>query len=121
MPWLGIEFQYHRNIVQIIIAISALTITGWIALTTPTTRNITFLILTIILTPLSGFNYAKKFLVSLTDPNHDTISNLDWPEDQLILGHVSESGVAIAWSLDMLRPHHLINDWIEGKPVLAGW
>jgi hypothetical protein len=39
----------------------------------------------------------------------------------LVLGHVSINGKAIAWTLDMLRPHHLINDWIEGKPALAGW
>lgn len=121
LPWLGIEFQYRRKLIQIVIAVFALTITGWMAFTSPTPRNITFLVLTLILTPLSGFNYAKKFLVSLTDPRHGSIRNVDWSEDQLILGHVSNHGRAIAWTLDMLRPHHLINDWIEGKPVLAGW
>ena len=121
MPWLSINFQYRRKIVQILIAAAALTITISLAYFSRTPRNITFLILTILLTPLSGFNYAKKFLVPLTDPKHETISKIDWPEDQLVLGHVSESGQAIAWTLDLLRPHHLINDWIEDKSILAGW
>jgi hypothetical protein len=104
-----------------VIAVSALSITGIIAYLDPSPRNVTFLILTILLTPLSGFNYARKFLVSLTDPEHAMIGDIDWPAEQLVLGHAAKNDQAIAWTLEMLRPHHLINDWIGGKPVLAGW
>jgi hypothetical protein len=121
MPWLGINFQYRRRLVQLTIAVAAISATGIIAYINPIPRNITFLILTVLLTPLSGFNYARKFLVSLTDPEHAAINEIDWSAGQMVLGHTSHEGKSIAWTLEMLRPHHLINDWIAGKPVLAGW
>lgn len=121
LPWLGINFQYRRRRVQVLIALAALSTTGIMAYSDPNPRNLTFLILTVLLTPLSGFNYAKKFLVALTNPEHAMINEIDWPAEQLVLGHVGERGEAIAWTLDMLRPHHLINDWLSGEPVTAGW
>jgi hypothetical protein len=121
LPWLGINFQYRRKIIQFVIAVTAISITGVIVYSDPSTRNLVFFVLTLLLTPLSGFNYAKKFLVSLTDPYHAAISEIDWSADQLVLGHTAENGEALAWTLDVLRPHHLVNDWLAGKPVMAGW
>ena len=103
------------------IAVTALSTTGIMAYTDPSSRNLAFFILVILLTPLSGFNHAKKFLVALNDPRHAAIGTLDWPAEQLVLGHTTEDRGAIAWTLEMLRPHHLINDWLGGEPVLAGW
>lgn len=121
IPRLGIGFQYRRRKVQIVIALVAnLTALG-LFLANPSTGLLLVLAVVVLLTPLSGFNYAANWLVATDNPTKVPAPNADWSEDIQVIGYVFDEKNACAWLLETLIPHHLVNDKLAGTPVLVAW
>lgn len=120
-PKLGIGFQFYRRRVQIIIAVAAILITLGLYLNSLTTGQLIVFVIVLFLTPLSGFNHARKVLVAVDQPAQVAASASGWNDDALVLGYKLDGQTACAWSLDTLIPHHLINDIVDNVPVLAAW
>ena len=56
------------------------------------------------------------------EPKYDSVEGGDWlDEDDLVLGYVSQRGVAFAYPHKILDLHEIVNDVIEGVPVLASY
>lgn len=56
------------------------------------------------------------------EPIYDSVDGGDWlKDDDLILGYVSESGSAFAYPVRMLNLHEIVNDVIDGVPVLISY
>ena len=121
MPQLGIGFQYHRRPVQLVVAAVAITTAMLLYWNNQTTGQLIVLLVVLLLTPLSGFNHASKTLVVVNEPEHVAASAVDWADDKLVLGYALDGDTAVAWLLDTLIPHHLVNDAVHKEPILAAW
>ena len=121
IPQLGIGFQYHRRRAQIVIAVVASATALLLYWNNQTTGQLIVLIVVLLLTPLSGFNHASKTLVVVNQPEHAAASAVDWADDTLVLGYAADVDTAVAWLLDTLVPHHLVNDTVDKEPILAAW
>ncbi len=120
-PKLGIAFQYYRRRVQVVIAVTAVSITLALALNNPSSGQLIVLAIVLLLIPLSGFNHASKALVAVDAPEKVTAVASGWPDDALVLGYAHDGQSACAWLLDTLIPHHLVNDTVDKLPILAAW
>jgi hypothetical protein len=121
IPALGIAFQYHKRRYQIGIAILAIMLVSFTYLLQPIWPQLIVLIIVIFLIPLSGFNNAAKFLIPVDRPRHVPASQAAWPDHTRVLAYRTAENIPMAWSLDTLIPHHIINDSIIGKNLLVGW
>jgi len=120
-PHLGIRFQYYRRRVQIgIAAVTILSVLG-LYLNNPTLGQLIVLLAVILLTTLSGFHHAGRLIFAVDWPKQVQASAAAWRKDDMVLGYAAEEQVACAWLVDTLIPHHLVNDTVQGEPVLAGW
>ncbi len=121
IPALGIGFQYHKRRYQIGIAFFAIFLVSIAYLSQPARAQLIALIIVIFLIPLSGFNNAAKILVPVDRPRHVPASQAAWPDHTRVLTYLTAENIPMAWSLDTLIPHHIVNDSIIGKPLLVGW
>ncbi len=121
IPQLGIGFQYHRRRAQVVVAMVAITTALLLYWHNPTMGQLIVLIVVLLLTPLSGFNHASKTLVVVNEPEHADADACGWADDALVLGYVGDGDTAVAWLLDTLIPHHLVNDTVRKEPILAAW
>ena len=119
-PKLGIGYLYHIRRIRIVWSLTALGMAAAAYAMNPTTGQIWVIILTVLLTPLSGANHAKRFLVSLNKPPHASTVEAGLAGSDEILGVVIGK-TAVAYPLKLLIPHHLINDRVEKTAVLACW
>ena len=120
-PQLGIGFQYHRRQVQIGIAITMTLLALGIYLTNPSTGQFIILILVLLLTPLSGFNHASRFLLVVDQPHKVSAAEAKWRDESPVIGFTDQREVSCAWLLETLIPHHLINDTVNKNPILVAW
>lgn len=121
LPQLGIGFQYHRRWVQIGIAVVAIGTAVFLYLNNPSTGQLLVLMVVLLLTPLSGFNHASRMLVAVDEPEQVAASAAGWDDAALVIGYVDAEDTAVAWLLDTLIPHHLVNDTVNHKHILASW
>ena len=56
----------------------------------------------------------------LDRPRHAAAAEAGLADRAAVLGAVI-AGRPVAWSLETLAPHHLVNDQVAGAPVLAAW
>ena len=55
-------------------------------------------------------------------PRYDPLEIGDWMKDNhLVIGYVAESGAAFAYPLKILNFHEIVNDVIDGLPVLVSY
>lgn len=121
IPQLGITFQYHRRRVQIAIAFITIFTASVLCVLHPTTSQFITLGLVILLTPFSGFNHARRFLVVVDRPQQVIAASANWDDQSLVIGYVDQTNNACAWLIETLIPHHLINDTVNKEPVLVAW
>ena len=121
MPQLGIEFHYHKQRVQIVVALLANLLAIGAYLIQPTTGQFIVILVVLVLTPFSGFLYANKTLVPLDYPQYVNGAEAPWRDETRIIGYAPDDETAYAWALDTLIPHHLINDEIGEQQILVCW
>ncbi|NDJ62443.1 MAG: DUF3179 domain-containing protein [Chloroflexi bacterium] len=61
-----------------------------------------------------------RAIVALDNPPKQRANHADLPGDAGVIG-TEHNGEACAWPLDVLIPHHLINDHLGGEPLLVSW
>jgi len=120
IPQLGMFTLYHLRWVRLGVAMFALGSALVAYMLNPTNGQLVVIFVTILLTPLSGANHAKRFLVSLDRPQHLTAVQSSLPDDAQVLGIVLGE-TAVAWPLELLIPHHIANEQLNGAPVMAAW
>ena len=76
--------------------------------------------LAIVLVPLSGVHHARRFLIPLDDPEHQSADASSLLPQSDVLG-CEVGDKTIAWPLDLLVPHHIINDQLAGRAIAATW
>lgn len=120
VPQLGIATLYYLKRIRIVVAMVAalLALISWWL--TPTTAYLLLLLLVLLLTPLSGFFSAGKVLVAVNQPRHASAAEAPLAADAPVLGSELD-GRAHAWAVETLLPHHLVNDEIDHRPVVATW
>ena len=72
------------------------------------------------MTGAAAFLYPERFFVPLDRPVHIPAAAAHYGDAAPVLGF-DASGAAVAWPVEMLVPHHLINDEVGGRPVLASY
>ena len=87
---------------------------------TPTSTHLVQLLVVLLLTPLSGFFYAGRVLVAVNSPKHLYAKDARLAEEAMVLG-LDLGHSAHAWAVETLVPHHLVNDEIDRRPVVATW
>jgi len=120
VPQLGIGMLYHRRRIRIGLAAGSLGLAGVGYAVSPTRVQLGLLGLVVLLTPLSGFLHAGRLFVPLDSPDHVTADDGDVDGETRVVG-TAVGGQAHAWTVDTLVPHHLVNDQVDGRPVLAAW
>ena len=119
-PQLGIKTLYHLRKIRFIVAAIAIGLALTALWLNPSPEQWVVLFITLILTPLSGFNHARRFLVSLDAPKHLLAEEAELSADAPVLG-LAVGDIVCAWPLEILVPHHIVNDSVSGKPLLAVW
>ena len=119
-PWAGLGLLYRIKRVQLLVAAVAWTCALTAYALHPSSGQGVVLLLTAALAPLSGFNNAARILVALDRPRHAAAAEAGLADRAAVLGAVI-AGRPVAWSLETLAPHHLVNDQVAGAPVLAAW
>lgn len=66
----------------------------------------------------AAFLYPEKVFVPLDRPEHIPAREATYGEDAPVLGFAT-TDAAVAWPIEVLVPHHLVNDLVGGVPVLA--
>lgn len=120
IPQLGIGYLLHIHRIRIVWALTALALAGIAYAAHPTAGQMGVIVVTALLTPLSGANHAKRFLVSLNSPPHALADEADLADSDEVLGAVIGK-TAVAYPLKLLIPHHIVNDTVEETAVLACW
>jgi hypothetical protein len=119
-PQLGIKTLYHLRRIRFVVAVIAIGLALMTMWLNPSPEQWVVLFITLILTPLSGFNHARRFLVSLDTPNHLLADEAGLSADAPVLG-LAVGDIVCAWPLEILVPHHIVNDNVSGKPLMAVW
>lgn len=119
-PQLGIKTLYHLRRIRFIVAAIAIGLALTALWLNPSPEQWVVLFITLILTPLSGFNHARRFLVSLDAPKHLLTDEAGLSADAPVLG-LAVGDIVCAWPLEILVPHHIVNDSVSGKSLLAVW
>lgn len=70
----------------------------------------------------SLFNANSRVFIALAETQILKPTRNPYPPEMEILGYVDDAGHAIAYPLqEMVRPRHLLNDIVEGKPLLVSY
>ena len=87
------------------------------------TNFISIYLLLLLFTLISIFFNPKLLLRAIANPNHFSIeetTNFSIAETDLVVGYVSNNSKAVAYPLkNMVKPRHIINDTVDGKPILV--
>ncbi len=119
-PWVGIGYLYHMRRVKWVwrLVTVGLALAG--GLLAPTTDGLWVLGLSIGLAALAGANDPRRVLMAVTDPLPISAAEAELGENAPVLA-LTWQGESRAWALELLVPHHLVNDSVGGEPVLAAW
>ena len=120
MPRHGLLVLYHMRSVRILVALGSLSLALGAYLLNGSTAQLAALIATIALTLLSGQNYGKYYLPAMDNPGYAAAGEADLGDQAQVIG-LALDGRARAWPLEILVPHHLINDSFGSSPVLPAW
>jgi hypothetical protein len=120
LPRLGMATLYHLRRIRWTIAVICLAIAAILYWQQPSSAQLAVLLVVVALTPLSGFTHASRILVSLDSPSYRPASQAQLSDAAQVLGYAQDEG-AYAWPLELLIPHHIVNDQIAGQPVMAAW
>ena len=63
---------------------------------------------------------ARDQIEPIYGPEFTDAGSVDWPEDMLVLG-VAGATEAKAYPITHLNRHEMVNDVLEGEPILATW
>ncbi|MFX1535134.1 MAG: DUF3179 domain-containing (seleno)protein [Promethearchaeota archaeon] len=96
LPLASVSFYYERELITLITLI----------------LTIFFMLLSLQMRPWVIFQ-------ALDNPMHIKRDKVKIPENAMIIG-ISSDGTALAWPIEkMVRPRHIVNDTINGKPILV--
>jgi hypothetical protein len=119
-PHLGIGFAYCIATIRLVSAALALGL-GAIALWLhPTWGQGVILAITLLLVVLSRIVWPWRMLPALDRPCQQHASASLLASDAAVIGWET-NGVACAWPLEALVPHHLVNDQVAGQALLVAW
>lgn len=68
----------------------------------------------------AAFLYPERVFVPLDRPPHIPVATAAYGDAAPILGFAT-AAAAVAWPIETLVPHHLVNDLVGGVPVLASY
>jgi hypothetical protein len=63
---------------------------------------------------------SRDQIQPIYDPTFTTAEDVDWPDDMLVLG-VAGVKAAKAYPVTHLNKHEMVNDTLEGEPILVSW
>jgi len=63
---------------------------------------------------------ARDQIQPIYDPTFTSADDVDWPADSLVVG-VAGVRDAKAYPITHLNKHEMVNDTIEGEPILVSW
>lgn len=63
---------------------------------------------------------ARDQIEPIYEPDFTDAGSVDWPDDMLVLG-VAGISEAKAYPITHLNRHEMVNDVIDGEPILATW
>jgi hypothetical protein len=120
LPRVGIRALYHVRSVQIAIASTAVTMAVVAKRHSKSPRAWLYLVVVIVLMPLSGVVHAPRILVPLDEPDHLSADAAGIDDDTMVVG-IEIDGDAHAWQVRTLVPHHIVHDRVGNRPVVAAW
>ena len=72
--------------------------------------------------PKDVIDALRDAIKPIYEPKYDVAEKGDWMrDDDMVIGYVSESGAAFAYPIKMLNLHEIVNDNIDGIPVLVSY
>ena len=86
----------------------------------PTRQRLALVAATMSLTALARLTDPKRFFVALTRPPRVGASETTLGDEALVLGYEADDQT-LAWPIELVAPHHLINDLVGQQPVLASY
>ncbi len=121
LPSLGPWFFVRLSSVRVMVQLGVLSL---VALGLGTSRGVGSVLWACVgglLALLTGFFHPKKALPAVTDPPHVAARDeLDLAADATVVT-VELDDAHAAWPLEVVLPHHLIHDEVNGRPVLVSW
>ena len=63
---------------------------------------------------------ARDQIPPIYEPEFADADSVDWPDDMLVLGIAGEDE-AKAYPITHLNRHEMVNDTLDGEPILATW
>ena len=116
-PTLDPQLLYRLRPFRRTLAGGAIGLATLTAITRPSPGRIALVPLTAAL-GAAAFLYPEQVFVPLDRPDHIPANEASYGDDAPVLGFATADAAA-AWPIEVLVPHHLVNDVVGGLPVLA--
>lgn len=116
-PALDPQLLYRLRPFRRTLACGAIGLAALTAITRPSPGRIALVPVTAALSA-AAFLYPEKVFVPLDRPAHILADEAVYGDDAPVLGFAT-ADAAVAWPIEVLVPHHLVNDVVGGLPVLA--
>jgi hypothetical protein len=118
-PDLDPELIYRLRPIRRGLALGAVGLAAAVALARPSAGRLALVPATALL-GAAAFLYPERVFVPLDAPPHVPAREVDLGDEALVLGFASGEA-AVAWPIETLIPHHLVNDRVGDRPVLASY
>lgn len=120
IPRLGPGVLYRLRLWRAMLAAGALATALAAYARRPSRAGGAGMVITALLAGLSQRLDPKRFFIALDRPPHRAAALAELGDEAIVLGAEVDSA-ACAWALDMVAPHHLVNDRVGETPVLVAY
>ncbi|MSP13284.1 MAG: DUF3179 domain-containing protein [Chloroflexi bacterium] len=119
-PGMGFKLLYRLPLWRNLLVASGLSMALLSYRRRPSRGGLVVLGVTILQTAMANILRTQNIFVSLSYPPHLAVSEAKLGEQAAVLGLELED-TAYAWPLELVAPHHLINDGVGGRAILASY
>lgn len=121
VPALPPSFFVHARRIAWGVRLVVLGLSGVAVVWSPTPACLAWAACTGVLSLLAGFFHPKKALPAVMEPPHVRADEETSLAADATVVTVECAGAHAAWPLEVVVPHHLIHDVVNGQPVLVSW
>lgn len=119
-PQVGVNTIYRWRLIRSALAAAGVVLSLATCLRAPSRGRWATVPLTGLLAGLAWLFDPARVFAALDRPPHVPAVQAELGDDALVLGLAADQA-ACAWPLELVVPHHLVNDEVDGRPVLASY
>ena len=120
VPAIGMNFVYRIGLWKTVVRVLVLGCALAAYAIHPTMGQLVVLGFALLLSIMTGFFFPPRAIPHVDRPRHLSAAQAPLADGAMVMG-TTIGDRAAAWALETLIPHHLVNDELDGQPILASW